>query len=588
MRRWLFLIFLFAAPLACATPADLVLWHGVVFTGVAGAPSAQAVAVSGGRIIAVGRDADVGPLIGPGTKVIDLHGRAVTPGLIDTHAHMLETGLNNLFEVDLSGARRIADITGAVAQAAAKARPGAWIVGARWDEGKLAERRYPTAAELDAAAPGHPVWLENTTGHYGVASSAALALAHIDAKGPEVKAGVIERDADGRPTGVLKEMAQTLVIALEPPYDRAQREAAIKAMVEHLHAEGMIGVKDPAISAADFEAYRDLAARGELGARVCVLFDSWRTRESAAAILPVILSARASLKDLPDDDLKVCGAKIFLDGSGAAPTAWMREDWNQNRTGVRAGFKGFPQTDPDIFRDNVELFVSHGVGVGTHVIGDAAIDWAVDVFGETLARHPQTPVIMSFIHANTPSDHAIAGMAALQQRFGTGVPESQGEFAWWLGDIYAANLGPARSLRLNPFHTYEQQRIRWGGGSDSPVTPIDARLGLWASIARQTLLGTWGADPFGTAEAPSREADLLSYTAWAAPQIDAGGEAGQLAPGYSADLAVWEQDPLTAPTAALKDLVCDLTIFKGQVVFSRAGASSAGAPAPHGTRPGEE
>ena len=549
-------------------PADMVLVSGQLITVDAKDSVAQALAMRHGRIIRVGSDGEVRRLIGPETTVIDLHGRAATPGLIDSHAHVLNTGLVELFEIDLSHAASISEITGALAKRVAKARSGDWVVGSGWDEGKLLERRYPTAEELDAAAPGNPVWLENGTGHYGVANSAALKLAGIDAKTAAPPAGTIEHYADGRPTGVLKETAAALVTRLIPDTTFEQRREAIKHMLHRLHAEGMTGFKDPNIFQSDWSAYRSLAADGALDANVCVLFSTGKTMDEAEETLRWIRVAQDDVTALPHTSLRVCGAKIFMDGSGAAPTAWMYQEWNRNRTEVAVGNRGYPQIDPVIFRQQVHLFVDADVGIGVHAIGDRAIDWVVN-FAEALAKHPRKGLRLSIIHANTPTDHAISVMAELQKRYDSGIPESQAGFTWWLGDIYAANLGPERSLRLNPFHSYLQRGVIWAGGSDSPVTPIEARYGLWASIARETLKGSFGKTPFGIQEAVDIHAALRSYTAWAARQISADKDAGSLEVGKSADIAVWDRNPYTIPAAALKDMVCDMTIFRGRIVFRR-------------------
>jgi len=553
----------------------MVLLNGQLITVDAEDRVAQALAIRDGRIIGVGSDKDVRRLIGPKTAIIDLDGRAATPGLIDGHAHVLNTGEIELFQIDLSRAASISDITAALAERAAKARPGEWVIGSGWDEGKLAERRYPTAAELDAAAPKNPVWLENGTGHYGVANSAALKLAGIDANTAAPPAGTIEHYAGGEPTGVLKETAAELVTRLVPEATFEQRRAAIKHMLGRLHAEGMTGFKDPNILESDWSAYRSLAAEGALDANVCVLFFTGKTMEAAKETLRWIHAAQKELAALPRASLRVCGAKIFMDGSGAAPTAWMYQEWNRNRMEIAAGNRGYPQIDPAVFRAQIHLFVDADVGVGVHAIGDRAIDWVVDSYAEALAQHPRKHLRLSIIHANTPTDHAIRVMAELQRRYDSGIPESQAGFAWWIGDIYAANLGEGRSQRLNPFRSYLQQGIIWAGGSDAPVTPIEARYGLWASIARETLKGTFGKTPFGTQEAVDIHAALRSYTTWAARQIGADQEAGSLEVGKSADIAVWDRNPYTIPTAALKDMVCDMTIFQGRIVFRRR---ASGAP----------
>ncbi len=558
-------------PVLAAGPpaADLALIHGHIITEDAAGGVAEALAVKDGRIIAVGADADLKRLIGPSTKVIDLAGRTATPGLIDSHAHVLETGLLELFQIDLGGARSVAEIVAAVAARAKTTAPGVWIVGGGWDEGKLSEHRYPTAADLDAVAPNNPVWLENTTGHYGVANAAALRIGGVTSATADPPAGTIEHSPGGAPAGVLKESAANLVQRHIPDDSPAQREAALSHMIGRLHAEGMTGFKDPSIGAEDWAAYRALALRGDLTVDACVLFHAGRTLDSAREALSLIRGAQADVAAMPDKTLRVCGAKIFMDGSGAAPTAWMYQDWNRGRTETATGNHGYPQTDPDIYRQMVRLFVNADVGIGTHAIGDRAIDWVVDSYAAALADHPAKGLRLSIIHANTPTDHAIAVMGDLQTRYDAGYPESQGEFTWWIGDIYAANLGPDRALRLNPFRTYQRRGLIWAGGSDSPVTPIAARYGIWGDVARQTLKGTYGSTPFGLGESIDVKTALTSYTRWAARQIAADERTGSLEVGKSADIAVWDRDPLSVPTDALKDMVCEMTLFQGRIVYER-------------------
>lgn len=554
---------------AMAAPADTVLRNGRIITVDGQDSVVEALAISGGRIVKTGSNAEMAALTGPKTQVIDLKGRTATPGLIDTHAHILSTGISELFEIPLGGARSVKDMVDAVAARVAKTPKGEWISGSGWDEGKFADGRYPTAADLDAVSPDNPVWLENTTGHYGVANSAALRLAGVTAATPAPTAGTIERLADGRPAGVLKETAEGLVTRLIPEPSAAQRQAALTHMIKRLHAEGMTGFKDPSISPDDWAAYLALARSNKLDINACVLFSGGRSMETATAALKSIHGASADLAGMRNGPLAVCGVKLFMDGSGAAPTAWMYDDWNTNRTEIASGNRGYPQIEPEVFRQMVTMFVNDGIGIGTHAIGDRAIDWTVDTYAAALKAHPVKDLRLSIIHANTPTGHAIDTMAALQKTYGSGYPESQGGFTWWIGDIYAAKLGPARSQRLNPFASYAAKGVIWGGGSDTAVTPFPARYGLWASIARQTANGKWGDAPFGTAESVDIRTALKSYTAWAAPLVGAGGRTGTLAPGMAADIAVWDRDPLGVPTDAIKDLACEMTLFQGRVVYER-------------------
>jgi predicted amidohydrolase YtcJ len=216
----------FAAALLLLTPmltlaqseqADLILIHGQVLTVDAHDSVAQAIAVRRGVILKTGSDTEIKALAAPDAQVIDLAGHTATPGLIDTHAHIADGGVDELYGVKLSDATSVADIAARVKAKIPLVKRGEWITGAGWDEGKLAERRYPTAADLDAVAPHNPVWLMHTTGHYGVANSLAMKLAGITAATRDPPASTIDRDAEGQPTGVFKEdAAMSLITRLIP------------------------------------------------------------------------------------------------------------------------------------------------------------------------------------------------------------------------------------------------------------------------------------------------------------------------------------------------------------------------------------
>ena len=561
---------LIACPVGAAGTAQLVLIHGRIITVDAQDSTAQALAVRDGRIVAVGTDRDILRLAGPATRRIDLHGRTATPGLIDSHAHIAEAGVDDLYHVHLSDVTSVAEAVRRVRVAVAALQPGEWLQGDGWDEGKLAERRYLLAADFDAAAPDNPLWLTQTTGHYGVANSLALRLAKIGAATPNPPAGTIDRDARGAPTGVLKEAAQAAVVDLIPPPTPEQQRAGILKSLDDLHREGMTAVKDPSITRPVWDAYVGLLNAGRLSAHVCVLWYAGTTLASARDALAQIAAQPRPPQSLGDGRLLSCGAKIFMDGSGGARTAWMYQDWNKNWTGTDVGNTGYPSTDPEIYREQVRLFHQAGVHVGTHAIGDRAIDWVVDTYAQVLADTPTRGLRHSIIHANIPSDHALDAMAQLQSTYDAGYPEVQAPFIWWIGDTYAGNFGPARAPRLVPLATFVKRGIRWGGGSDYPVTPLPARYGLWASVVRETLQGTHGARPFGTAESVDIHTALRSYTRWAAAQLFLDRQIGSLEIGKDADIAVWDRDLYHVPPAQLKHLKCELTLLHGDVVYDAA------------------
>jgi len=496
-----------------------------------------------------------------------LNGRAATPGLIDSHAHVADGGVEELYHVHLSDAKSVAEVVRRVRAGMAHLKPGEWLQGDGWDEGKLAEHRYPLAADLDPVSPDNPVWLMQTTGHYGVANSAALRMAKISAQTPDPPAGTIDRDARGEPTGALKEAAKDAVLDLIPPPTPEQQRAGILHSIELLHREGMTAVKDPSIDRPVWDAYVELLRQGKLSEHVCVLWYAGSTLSSARTALKEIMAQPRPPQSLGDGRLLSCGAKIFMDGSGGARTAWLYKDWNKHFNGVDAGNTGYPSTDPEVYRQQVRLFHRAGVHIGTHAIGDRAIDWVVDTYAQVLAEMPVMGLRHSIIHANIPTDQAIAIMASLQRKYDAGYPEAQAPFMWWIGDTYAGNFGPQRSLRLVPLKTFLNKGILWGGGSDYSVTPLAARFGLWASVERETLQGTYGAHPFGTAESIDIHAALRSYTSWGARQLFLDDRIGSLEVGKEADIAVWDRNMYEVPAAQLRDLHCELTILHGEVVY---------------------
>ncbi|MFN0178308.1 MAG: amidohydrolase [Gemmatimonadales bacterium] len=553
-------------------PADLVLLNGKIITVDSTDRIAEAVAVRGDKIVAVGTTAEIRRLIGAGTDTVDLRGRAVTPGLLDAHAHFAMGAVDRRFVLDLSypTVKSVADIVEAIRRDAAGRKPGEWITGRGWDEGKLVELRYVTAADLDRVAPNNPVWLTHTMGHYGAANSAALTLAKVDRGSADPPGGTIDRLPDGRPTGVLKESAMGLVSGLIPEPTPEQTREAIADLAQAFNAEGMTGLKDPGISEATWEAYRRVLADGKLTVRVFALWRPPQTTADAQDLIDRMAATTRPYESTGDDQLISGGVKLAIDGSGGARTAWMHQEWNRNRTEVDRGNVGYPATPPDTLRKILRMYHDAGFHISVHSIGDRAIDWTLDSYAEALAAKPTRGLRHGIIHANIPTDRALDQMADLERRFDAGYPEPSGTFMWWIGDTYAGNFGPERSLRLDPFKTFQSKGIRWANGSDFPVTPFPARYGIWSSVARETMLGVYGKTPWGMDEAVDVRAALRSQTMGVARQMFLERKVGSIEVGKYADLAVWDRDIYGVPTADLKDLACDLTVFAGKIVYRRS------------------
>jgi predicted amidohydrolase YtcJ len=257
-----------------------------------------------------------------------------------------------------------------------------------------------------------------------------------------------------------------------------------------------------------------------------------------------------------------------MDGSGGGRTAWVYDPWFKKRTEVEMGNTGYPNIDPQTYRQMVKLFHDAGIHVSTHAVGDRAIDWVVDTYADLLKEKPTKGLRHGVIHCNIPTDHAIDTLARLQRDYDSGYPETQAPFMWWIGDNYAASFGATREQRLMPYKTYTQKNIIWAGGSDYPVTPFAARYGLWSSVVRKTLNGVYGSQPFGTAESVDIHIALRSYTIWAAHQLFLEDRIGSLEPGKDADIAVWDRDLYSIPSDEIKNLHCELTLLRGKVVYT--------------------
>jgi len=549
--------------------ADLILVNGRILTVDSADRVVQAVGISGNRIVAVGTNADVERAASPNARRIDLAGRAVTPGLLDAHDHFSGGGAERLYVLDLSypSVKSIADVAAAIRTKAVALGKGAWIQGRGWDEGKLVERRVMTAADLDAASPDNPVVLTQTTGHYVVANSVALRMAGLTKDTREPPGGTIDRNPDGTPTGLLRENAAGLVRRLVPPRSAAETEAGIRDFAKAFNAEGMTGLKDPGISTEAWNTYKKVERDGALTVRVFALWSGGRSVAAAQRVIAEHASTTKPYEGTGDDHVIAGGVKLYIDGSGGARTAWLYDDWNKDYRGVDTGNRGYPTSNADTIRMLIRMYHDAGMHVAVHSIGDRGIDWVVDTYDQAMRENPKKGLRHAIIHSNIPTDHAIDVMARLQHEYDAGYPEPSATFSWWLGDTYAGNFGPTRSLRLNPFHTFRAKDMIWANGSDFSVTPFAARYGIWAAIAREPLLGVYGKDPFGRAESVDVHAALRAVTIWAAHQMFLEKKIGSIEVGKYADLAVWDRDFYAIPSDRIKDAKCLMTIFDGKIVF---------------------
>ncbi|MDH3441976.1 MAG: amidohydrolase [Gammaproteobacteria bacterium] len=555
-----------------ASPPDIILLNAQVVTMRPGDSIAEAVAVTGHSITAVGASAELRALAGPETEIIDMGGNTVTPGIIDTHNHFAWGALGEYAAVDIEypAVSSIGDIRNKIRALVASLEPGEWIVSSNWEAAKLEEQRDMVAADLDDVSPENPVWLLHTSAHYGVANSAALEAAGITSATPDPDGGVIGRDDEGNPNGILADQAMSLVTSMTPPVTSEDFVQALSAAVTDLSAEGITAIKDPEIDQRHWDAYEAVAENGDLTVRVMTLWRVPDTMAEARDLLEHIAPITKPTEQDADTLVVSGGVKIYIDGSGTARTAWMHDDWSIDYTDTDEGNTGLTYLEPDLLFDQVRLFHDAGIHIGTHAIGDRAIDFTMDSYARVLDDNPTTGLRHSIIHSNLPTEHAMELMVRLQSEYDAGIPEVQPAFLWWIGDAYVANFGVDRSLRVLPLRTFEERGIRWAGASDYDVSPYAPRHAFWAASARETMLGKYGDNPWGTDESVAIHDTIRAYTASAARQLFLEDKVGMIEVGKRADIVAWDRDLYSIPVDELKEVRAVITLMNGDVVFRAA------------------
>ena len=545
---------------------DLLLVNAQVLTMDPARPRAAAVAVAGGRIAAVYDQAPAAAdLTGiPPSRVIDLRGATLLPGFHDAHNHMTGFGLS-LTEIDLR-AGSLGELYARVAARAAATPAGEWIIGSGYDQNKLGA--HPDRDALDAAAPGHRVWLKHTSGHLCVVNGLVLRDLGIGESAPPVDGGRVAADAAGRPTGLLEERAQELVGSLTMPYPLTALTDAVAAAGERYLAEGLTSVTEAGVgggwvglSPVDFAAFTAAREQGRLHVRteLMVVSDAFHplgAHPSDGIETGIDLGLRTGFGD---DWIRVGPMKIFTDGSLVGRTAAMTEPYEGPYAGEESN-RGYLQADAA--RLTAAMIAAHRAGwrVAAHAIGDRAIDLALDAFDEAARRYPRPDVRHRIEHFAAARPDQVARAAALGV-----IAVGQGRFATEIGDGMLASVGPARHSWLYRQRSLLDAGMVLPGSSDRPVVTGTPLLGIHDMVNRRTASGA----PFNAAEAVTAAEALRAYTWGSAYASKAEHVKGSVETGKLADFTVLSEDPTLVSPGRIAGLEVVATIVGGELRYSR-------------------
>jgi predicted amidohydrolase YtcJ len=535
-------------------PADLLLHHGRVVTVDAGFSIAESAAIEGERILAVGTDAELESLAGPETRRVDLNGRTLLPGIFDSHIHVSNVGVN-LARVNLSDATSIDDVLRRIAAMVAEREPGEWIEASpQWHETSLTERRLPTRRELDSVAPDNPVYVPRGTRFFAAANSRALQAAGLDRSTPDPPGGRMGRDADGELDGFLENPpAFEPVRRLLPPLTPAAREAALGRAHRALNAVGITSAIDPALTADDVRAYQRRWQDQAITVRTTGIIAPDRSvpLQSSAEDLVRFLDGWAPRSGFGDDRFRIGPFKLWVDGF--IETAWFKQPYAHDPE-----FYGVQAVPHDVLLSVLRRANELDWQVALHVVGDAAIELALDVF-ETLDReHSIRERRWTLMHALFPTERAIEQC----RRLGVRVSIQQG-FSYAYGETMVRLWGAERAACATPHRRWLDAGLRPAGGSD--VMPFNPFVAWSSMVTRQTKT----AGVLGAEYATTRREAVEMYTINPPALTFEEHRKGSIEPGKLADVIVVSADPLSCPIDELEAIRPLATIVGGTVVYGQ-------------------
>lgn len=541
--RRAFLAGLSAAALrAAGTRPELLLVNGNIHTMDVANPHAEAVAIAGGRFLAVGTTAEISAMSTAGVPRVDLGRRTVVPGFIDAHLHTASSGLLHLKQVNCD-LRSIAAIQAAIRERAAKTPPGEWVQGFMYDDTKTAEGRPLTQADLDAAAPGHPVMITHRGGHTSYVNSRAYAIADVNDATPDPEGGKFER-AGGKLTGRIEENARA-------PFSRkipntataAERREGVKLITKLIAKSGITSVNDPGGSPEDLAAYQDARAAGELSVRVyCFIRQPGVARMLSAGVHT----------GLGDDWVRVGAVKMVVDGSISERTAWMSQP-----------YVGRPDDYGILVRNEEQLFqdarAAHAAGwqIGTHANGDRAIDIILRVYDRLQRETPRRDPRFRIEHCTLINDDLVRRMK--QQGV---IPTPFSSYVYYHGEKMK-EYGAERLNSMFALRSFLDAGIPATMSSDYPPGPFEPMMFLQSSVTRTDIKGNvWGAKQRITIAEALKVATVNGAFASYEEKSK-----GSITPGKLADVTVLGRDPLKEPPGSLVTIPVERTMVDGNWVW---------------------
>jgi len=525
---------------------ELILHNGSFLTMDPRQPQAEAIAIAGGRILAVGSEIDILDFAGVNTRKMDLGGKTVVPGFIDGHCHPAYSGRRHLRLIDCD-LRSIAAIQDAVRERAAKTPPGEWVAGFKYDDTKTAEKRFITREDLDAAAPDHPVYVAHRGGHTGYVNSPALAKAGITEKSPDPEGGKFVRDpATGKLTGRLLERAAEIYENTIPAFgttSRGEDRAAIKLITQMFAKAGVTSSTDAYGTPDDLRAYQDAREAGELSSRICCMI-------GYAHLDRMIASGVRT--GFGDEWIRVGGMKATCDGSISERTARMSKP-----------YVGRPDDFGMIVAGAEELYShahkAHDAGwqVGIHANGDVGIGMVLDLYERLQREQPRRDPRFRIEHCTVVNDDLVRRMKALGV-----IPTPFSTYVYFHGEKMQ-EYGEERLDSMFALRSFLDAGIRPTMASDYPPGPFEPMMALQSMVTRTDITGkTWGPRQKITVDEALRVCTVNGAHASFEEH-----EKGSLEPGKLADLVVLGRNPLTEDPASLVTIPIERTMVGGRWVY---------------------